>query len=169
MHRLNHMQMTFPRGTFTDEWFADLRTFYGGIFGWHVTRTAVTDGPSPAFPHIYMYLDEAGQEYLVLSEEDHPMQTMGNEHLGIITERPEEVGDLLDACRRHADKDSRVAIRSVVEHMDAGAMASPFEDGWTAPYLVSGFNVAYLMPVSWDVAHDTYKPGQEPPRRWHYG
>lgn len=169
MHRLNHMQMTFPHGTFTEEWFADLRSFYGEIFGWTVTRTAKNGDTTPHFPHVYMYLDPAGQQYLVLSEEDQPMQTVGNEHLGLITERPEEVGELLEACRRYAEKDSRVKIRAVVENMDAGAMASAFEDGWTAPYFVSGFNVSFLMPVSWDVAHDTYKAGQEPPKRWSYG
>lgn len=168
MHRINHMQMTFPLGTITDEWLADLRAFYTDIFGWQVTRSLPSPGEAELqLPsHVYMYLDGAGQQYLVLNEHPEPMQVNGTEHLGIVTESPSEVEELLDKCLRFADKDPRVQVGAVVRDLDAGVAA--FEDGWRAPYTITGFNVRYLMPVSWDVGHDTYKSGEAPPKRWQF-
>ena len=31
--RFNHMELTFPKGTFTDDFRADLESFYGGVLG----------------------------------------------------------------------------------------------------------------------------------------
>lgn len=168
MHRINHMQMTFPIGTMTDEWIADLRAFYTDIFGWRITKSKPSDEHAELkIPsHIYMYLEDGGQQYLVLNEDANPMQVNGSEHLGIITERAEEVEELLEKCQRFADKDPRAQVSAVVRNLDAGTAA--FDDGWRAPYIITGFNVRYLMPVSWDIGHDTYKPGQAPPKRWQY-
>ena len=175
MHRLNHAQLTVPRGTFTDEWFADLGSFYGDILGWTVTRMNLDDVVLEGLPEIpggipplaYLYLDDTGQQYLVISEDDHPMVADSMEHLGLITEARDEVYELYERCRTFATKDSRCVVTDIIEG-DAGAMSPPFENGWKAPYTVTGFNVSYLMPVSWDVSHDSYTGHPEPPKRWRY-
>jgi hypothetical protein len=39
--RFNHMELTFPRDTFTDEVRADVDAFYGDVFGWKFLDTTV--------------------------------------------------------------------------------------------------------------------------------
>ena len=43
MMRFNHMELTLPKGTMTDEFRADLESFYGGVFGWGIKPTKVID------------------------------------------------------------------------------------------------------------------------------
>ena len=39
--RFNHMELTFPVGTLTDEFRNELDAFYGAVFGWSATDTEV--------------------------------------------------------------------------------------------------------------------------------
>ena len=169
MHRLNHMAMTLPRGTITDEWLADIKAFYGEIFGWEVRVVRMGDGPDVPIHHVYMQLDPAGLQYLYIGEDDNAMTVAGMEHLGIITETLDEVDELFEKCERFREKDDRVVISPPgLVTVDPGAevFTMRFDNGWVPPYVVHGFNVRYLMPVGWDIQHDTYKTG--PDKVWEY-
>ena len=41
--RFNHMELTLPKGTITDECLAVLESFYGGVIGWEIKQTKVLE------------------------------------------------------------------------------------------------------------------------------
>jgi hypothetical protein len=181
MHRLNHMAMTVSKGSITPEWTADMKAFYGEIFGWDVA--VVRKGKSADSPvhHLYMDLEPSGQQYLYIIEGEHPMYAGGIEHLGIIVESREEVENLFEKCVEFAKADSRVdlgsqgaKIEKIIpydpENLDGSVTGDHlfWDNGWVPPYVVYAFNVAYLLPVGWDVMFEAYKPGRQPPKVWQF-
>ncbi|MCU1367788.1 MAG: hypothetical protein JWN39_3427, partial [Ilumatobacteraceae bacterium] len=62
------MELTFPRGTLTPEFRAEVDAFYGPIFGWRAIDTPVM-GQSC---HLLLLDDHVGQ-FLLLAESDAPM------------------------------------------------------------------------------------------------
>jgi hypothetical protein len=181
MHRLNHMAMTVPKDSITPQWVADMKAFYGEIFGWDVA--VVREGKSPDSPlhHIYMELDPHGQQYLYIAESDHPMYGGGMEHLGIIVQSREEVESLLKKCIEFEKTDHRVDLGNSAtetprlepydpENADGSVTGAHlfWDNGWLPPYVVYAFNVSYLIPVGWDVMFEDYKPGRVPPKIWQF-
>ena len=169
MHRLNHMAMTLPRGTITPEWIDDIKAFYGGIFDWDVAVVRVGDDPTGPVHHLYMQLDPAGYQYLYIAESDAPMTVDGMEHLGIITESIDEAKALYERCERFREKDDRLTISGsglVTVDPSGSAFTMTFDNGWEPPYVTTGFNFRYLMPVGWDVQYDAYRTEQE--KSWQY-
>ena len=165
--------MTVPFGTITPAWIADLKAFYDDIFGWDVAEVRVGDDPSSPIHHLYLQLEPSGQQYLYIGEGSHPMDPAGIDHLGIIVESQQEVEDLFAKCKDFKQRDSRVDLNEdqPLTPFDPGGDPSftlKWDNGWVPPYLVSGFNVSYLLPVGWDVQFETYKPGVEPPKVWQF-
>jgi hypothetical protein len=173
MYRLNHMAMTVPFGTITPEWIADLKAFYGGIFGWDVAVVRTGTDPSLPVHHLYLQLEPSGQQYLYIGEGAHPMDPAGIDHLGIIVESQHEVEALFAQCKAFKQRDTRVALNENQSTTPFDPEGDPsftlqWDNGWVPPYLVSGFNVSFLLPVGWDVQFETYKPGVEPPKVWQF-
>ena len=42
--RFNHMELTVPKGTLTDERRQELTDFYGGVFGWETRDVEILGG-----------------------------------------------------------------------------------------------------------------------------
>ena len=133
MMRFNHMELTFPRGTLTLEFRAEVDAFYGPIFGWHPIDTPVM-GQSC---HLLLLDDHVGQ-FLLLAESDAPMSSPGYDHLGLLQETRAEVDSILAACLAHQAVDPRVQIKQ-------------YKDDPTASMTVHAFYVKYLLPIWFDV------------------
>ena len=129
--RFNHMELTFPKGTFTDDFRADLESFYGGVLGWNVIQTQVLkigQLPPPARRRAV-----------------HPARGSRQAH-GVAGARPsgpaqdtrEEVDEMLDRCERFQEKDDRVKIRT-------------FNDLVTGNVVVHAFYVKHLLPIWFDI------------------
>jgi len=129
--RFNHMELTFPVGTLTEQFREEIDAFYSSVFGWGSLDTEVV-GQS-----CHLLMPDPGQ-FILLAESDRPMSSPGYDHLGLLQDTRQEVDDLLDACELYADKDDRVTIRRY--------------DDLVYPHLtVHAFYVKYLLPIYFDV------------------
>ena len=149
MMRFNHMELTFPRGTLTAEFRADVDAFYGSVFGWRSIDTPVM-GQSC---HLLMLDDHVGQ-FLLLAESDTPLQSPGYDHLGLLQETREEVDSILAACLAYQSKDDRLRVKQ-------------YADDPTANMTVHAFYVKYLLPIWFDVQSMTRHDGV-PFQKWTY-
>jgi hypothetical protein len=129
--RFNHMELTFPRGTLTEEFRGEVDAFYGSIFGWKAIDTDVV-GQSC---HI---LQPDPDQFILLAESGKPMSSPGYDHLGLLQDTREEVDDLLAACKRVQAEDDRVLIREYQDLVYPGLT-------------VHAFYVKYLLPIYFDV------------------
>jgi hypothetical protein len=129
--RFNHMEMTFPVGTLTQEFREEVDAFYGSIFGWTALDTEVV-GQS-----CHLLLPDSDQ-FILLAESEKPMSSPGYDHLGLLQNSREEVDDLLVSCERYAEKDDRVKIKR-------------YEDLEYPELTVHAFYVKYLLPIFFDV------------------
>ena len=129
--RFNHMELTFPRGTLTDEFRAEVDAFYCGVLGWNALDTVVV-GQS-----CHLLRPDDGQ-FILLAEGDRPISSPGYDHLGLLMETRVEVDDVLARCKEFAARDDRLAIK---EYQD---LAGP-------TITVHAFYVKYLLPIYFDV------------------
>jgi hypothetical protein len=133
MMRFNHMELTFPRGTLTPEFRADVDAFYGPVFGWQAIDTPAM-GQSC---HLLMLDDHVGQ-FILLAESDAPLVSPGYDHIGLLQDSRAEVDSLLTACRTHQANDPRMLIKE-------------YPDGVSETMTVHAFYVKYLLPIWFDV------------------
>ena len=129
--RFNHMELTFPVGTLTQDFREESDVFYGSVFGWKALDTEVVG----QLCHLLMPDPE---QFILLAESSKPMSSPGFDHLGLLQDTREEVDDLLAACERYADKDDRVKIVR-------------YEDLEYPGLTVHAFYVKYLLPIYFDV------------------
>ena len=132
MLRFNHMELTFPRGTLTDEFKADVDAFYGDVFGWRFLDTPVVG----QLGHLCQIGDDG--DFLLLLESDTPLQSPGYDHLGFLMENRQEVDDTLAKCKAWQAKDDRVRIKE-------------YEDLVHPTLTVHAFYVKHLLPLWFDV------------------
>jgi hypothetical protein len=125
------MELTFPRGTLTGEYREEIDAFYGSIFGWKSSDTDLL-GQSC---HL---LQPDPDQFILLAEGDKPMSSPGYDHLGLLQDTRQEVDDILDACKRYAEKDFRVQIKE-------------YKDLVYPNLVVHAFYVKYLLPIWFDV------------------
>ena len=130
--RLNHMELTFPRGTLTDVFRKEVDDFYGSIFGWRGIDTQVVGQDV----HILMIGDRG--DFILLAESDKPMQSPGYDHLGLLHGTRAEVNEKLEQCQEYAARDDRVRIKN-------------YADLVTGDLAVRAFYVKFLLPIWFDV------------------
>jgi hypothetical protein len=133
MMRFNHMELTFPRGTLTKEFRADVDSFYSEVLGWRPVDTQVM-GQSC---HLLMLDDHVGQ-FLLLAESDTPLSSPGYDHLGLLQETRAEVDTLLEKCLAFREHDDRMLVKQ-------------YADDPMAALTVHAFYVKYLLPIWFDV------------------
>src|SRR3954468_4135782 len=104
--RLNHMELTFPRGTLSDMFRKEVDDFYGSIFGWRGIDTQVVGQDV----HILLIGDRG--DFILLAESDKSMSAPGYDHLGLLHGTRNEVDNLLGQCRDYAARDDRVQVKN---------------------------------------------------------
>jgi hypothetical protein len=129
--RFNHMELTFPTGSLTQEVREEIDAFYGSIFGWSALDTEVV-GQS-----CHLLMPDPDQ-FILLAESSKPMSSPGYDHLGLLQDTRQEVDDLLASCERYAEKDDRVTINR-------------YEDLVYPGLTIHAFYVKYLLPIFFDV------------------
>ncbi len=146
--RFNHMELSFPRGTLTKEFRAEVDTFYCDVLGWNALDTDVV-GQS-----CHLLLPDDGQ-FILLAEGDNSMSSPGYDHLGLLMETRQEVDGVLAECQRFQEKDDRLRIKE-------------YEDLVYPTLTVHAFYVRYLLPIWFDVQCMEWPAGREPSTRWQY-
>ncbi len=149
MMRFNHMELTFPIGSLTDEVRKEIDDFYGSVFGWTGLDTPVV-GQST---HL-LQVDPHTNSFLLLAEYKNPISSPGYDHLGLLQETRAEVDDLLAKCRAYQERDDRVRIKE-------------YDDLVSPNLTVHAFYVKYLLPIWFDVQSMERAPGTVIPG-WSY-
>ena len=133
MLRFNHMELTVPKGALDDDGRADIRAFYGEVFGFEAL-----DVPLFGQSGLLLRTDDETSQFLLLMESDNPIDAPGYDHLGFLYETREEVDHRLDQVKAWQDKDDRVRIKE-------------YEDLVTGDIRVHAFYVRHLLPIWFDV------------------
>jgi hypothetical protein len=148
--QFNHMELTFPKGTFTPEFRADMKRFYGDVFGWKVI-----DFDFHGMDTIVLRPDKI--QFLLLVESEQHLASPGMDHLGLLVESRAVVDDMLEECRRFAEKDDRCEV------LDFGG-----RDSVTPRQTTHAFYVRYLTPIYFDIQCNEFAEGREPAHHWVY-
>ncbi len=130
--RFNHMELTFPRGTLTSDFRAEVDAFYGDVFGWQGVDTEVVG----QLCHILLL--EGAEQFILLAESGKPMSSPGYDHLGLLFSKRAEVDEKLEKVKRYQEKDDRVKIQE-------------YEDLVTGDLVTHAFYVKHLLPIYFDV------------------
>jgi len=131
--RFNHMELTFPVGTLDGVFRKEVDAFYGDVFGWTGVDTEVVG----QLCHVMLTGDPNG-DFILLAESPKPMSSPGYDHLGLLQETRAEVDELLEKCRRWAEKDDRVQLKE-------------YDDLVIGDLVVHAFYVKHLLPIYFDV------------------
>ena len=131
MLRFNHMELTFPPGTLTPEFRAEVDAFYGPIFGFRGLDTEVVGQLA------HLLLGGEGQ-FILLAEGERHLRSPGYDHLGFLFDTRAEVDALLARCREHQARDPRVQLKE-------------YQDLVVGDLTVRAFYVKYLLPIWFDV------------------
>ena len=129
--RFNHMELSFERGTLTQEFRDQVDAFYGDVLGWRTLDTEVIG------QLCHLLLPDDGQ-FILLAEGKEPISSPGYDHLGFLMPTRAEVDETLAKIKQWQQKDDRVQIK---EYKD---LVSP-------TLTVHAFYVKYLLPIWFDV------------------
>ena len=123
---LNHLAMSFPEGTLTGEFRAEVRRFYGAHLGWaEIDRLELPDR---------MTMAAGGATYVNLRERADAMVCHGYEHLGVTVRSAAEADSLWEALAA-SDRDVELG------EMNRG------DDGFRS------FRFRYLFPMAVEVQY----------------
>ncbi len=131
--RFNHMELTFPVGTLTTEYRAEVDAFYGGVLGWEGKTTQIVGQDC----HLLL-LDQRAEQFILLAESPKPMSSPGYDHLGLLQDTRAEVDDLLASCKEYRERDPRMQLKE-------------YPDLTNPTSVVHAFYFKYLLPIWFDV------------------
>ena len=131
--RFNHMELTLPTGALDDEGRADIKAFYGEVFGFEAL-----DVPILGQLGLLLRTDRETSQFLLMMESDDPIRSPGYDHLGFLYDTREEVDEKRDEVKRWQDKDDRIRIKE-------------YDDLVTGKTVVHAFYVRHLLPIWFDV------------------
>ncbi|MDQ1520807.1 MAG: hypothetical protein QOI55_1880 [Actinomycetota bacterium] len=146
--RFNHMELTFPAGTLTDEFRAEVDAVFVDILGWRAVDADVVG------QRTHILLPDDGQ-FILLAEGKKWMSSPGYDHLGFLLDTREDVDETLTALEKFATTDDRMQIKNY-DDLPAGNLT------------VHAFYFKYLLPIWFDVQCLEYTPGTEPTEQWRY-
>jgi hypothetical protein len=149
--RFNHMELTLPKGALDEPTRADVKRFYGELFGFEAL-----DVPILGQRGLLLRTDPDTSQFLLVTEAREPMRSPGFDHLGFLVESRERVDGLLERCRAWRERDPRVQVKEYADLVQGGVT-------------VHAFYVKFLLPLWFDVQCMEYAPGSEPRRDWRFG
>ena len=82
--RFNHMELSFAKGTLTQQFRDEVDAFYCDVLGWRAVDTEVVN------QLCHILLPDDGQ-FILLAEGKEPMSSPGYDHLGLLMDTREEV------------------------------------------------------------------------------
>jgi hypothetical protein len=148
--RINHMELTFPEGTLTEEKKQQIGDFYLQLFGWNSLEIEIVEQKA-----LLLMIDEEVSQFILCAESPNPIQSPGYDHLGFLYESRDEVDALLTKCKALQKDNPEIQIKE-------------YDDLVEGPTTVHAFYVKYLLPIWFDVQSIEYEPGTEPTKRWRY-
>ena len=123
---LNHIAMSVPSGTLTDDYRAEVLRFYGDALGWReIESLRLPDR---------LTLSAGGHTYINIRERDEPMVCSGYEHFGIVVDSSSDADALWS---RLANETSDVNLEPIKQG----------DDGYRL------FRFRYLLPLAVEVQY----------------
>ena len=147
--RFNHMELTLPVGEL-DPRRKEIAEFYGDLFGWDAI-----DVPILGQQGLLLRTDPETSQFILVTEQKHPMDSPGYDHLGLLYDTREEVDALLARTKQWQSRDPRVQIKE-------------YEDLKTGPVTTHAFYVKHLLPIWFDVQVQEWAEGAAPARAWRF-
>jgi hypothetical protein len=143
--RIDHVEISVPRGTLTDEYCRDLDQLLTDVLGW--------EGRTNEFVHPIDHVDRRERAYrlgngqsVVLNEADEHYGAGTDDHFGVVVSSV-ELDRIFAACEELAERDPRLELRYVVD----GAPSRVNLGSWELRALF----VRYLLPRWIDIqSHD---------------
>jgi hypothetical protein len=160
--RFDHLEVTFPKGTLTEEFREQVDAFYCGVLGWSSQAMCVFGGDCHR-----LCVDDG--QFIMLAESEFPQaepvdsvgdsagQTMFVPHLGITLDSIEDVERVTSECRRFQEHDARLRLKEF-----------PLQTFFNPNAASQGVLVMYLLPIWFDIHSRWWKPGHEPARDYRY-
>jgi hypothetical protein len=149
--RFNHMELTLAKGALDEKTRADLKRFYGELFGFEALDVEILGQLG-----LLLRTDAETSQFLLVTEAREPLSSPGFDHLGFLVESRERVDALLERCRGWRERDARVHIKE-------------YEDLAQGGVIVHAFYVKFLLPLWFDVQCMEYGPGAAPKQGWRWG
>ena len=149
--RFNHMELTLPKGALAPEARAEIKRFYGEVFGFDAL-----DVPIVGQLGLLLRTDSETSQFLLLTEADEPLRSPGYDHLGFLYETRTEVDEILERCEKWQARDPRVRIKR-------------YEDLRQGAVTVHAFYVKHLLAIWFDVQCMEWAPGAGPAQGWRFG
>ena len=146
--RFNHMELSFAKGTLTQQFRDEVDAFYGDVLGWRTLDTEVIG------QLCHLLLPDDGQ-FILLAEGKDPISSPGYDHLGLSW-----------TPAKRSTPSSRSASGS---RRRTTACASRSTRIWSSPTVTThAFYVKYLLPIWFDVQCIERTSGPAPERSWQY-
>ena len=134
--RLNHVAITMPPGELDDAARAEIKDFYGDVFGWTEGDNSMESG-NP----LILYTGEFAQ-FVYLLPGDEPMVCPRLDHFGFQVATKEELEDIVARAKARQATDDRVSIIDVKSRLTHGE-ASEYE--LTSAYI--GFVLPFMVEL----------------------
>jgi len=102
--RFNHMEITFPKGTLTGDFFDDVKSFYGDVYGFTCSSGVMFEQQS-------ITMRAGHNDFILLIEGDEAMTAPGFDHLGFELTSRDEVDTTLAKVKQWRDRDERIELK----------------------------------------------------------
>jgi len=148
--RFNHMELTLPKGALARDG-AAIRDFYAQVFGFGAIEV-------PLFEQTGLLLqsDPETSQFILLMEQEKPLDSPGYDHLGFLLETRAEVDEKLRLCKQWQARDPRVQIKE-------------YEDLVVGDVVTHAFYFRYILPIWFDVQVIEYGSAEYAPKNaWAY-
>lgn len=141
--RLDHLELTVPRGTLTVEFRRDVDAFYCGVFGWTSREHIVTAPQAHVDGTRGHMLRPDDDQFIFIIETDQAMTSAGEvvdfvAHLGVQFDSIDSADEAFRRCAQLQAKDDRLKL------VDYGVVET--SSGTSRNFLVN-----YLLPFWFDV------------------
>jgi hypothetical protein len=135
--RLNHVAITMPPGQLDDAARAELKDFYGDVFGW-------VEGDNSGESGNPLILMTGQMQFVYLLPGDPALECPRLDHFGLEVSSVAEIEELVAKAKAWQEKDDRVSI------IDIKARAS---EGPRGHYVLTSAYVGFLLPMMVELQH----------------
>ena len=135
--RLNHVAITMPPGDLDDGARAELKDFYGDVFGW-------VEGDNSGESGNPLILMTGQMQFVYLLPGDPALECPRLDHFGLEVSSVAEIEEIVAKAKAWQEKDDRVSI------IDMKARSS---EGPRGHYTLTSAYVGFLLPMMVELQH----------------
>jgi hypothetical protein len=135
--RLNHVAITMPPGELDDAARAEIKDFYGDVFGW-------AEGDNSGESGNPLILMTGQMQFVYLLPGDPALECPRLDHFGLEVSSVAEIEEIVAKAKAWQEKDDRVSI------IDVKARAS---EGPRGKYVLTSAYVGFRLPMMVELQH----------------